>query len=103
MCPLLTNMSYVVICELHTSPYLCSGVEAVSLFLACVTKLCMSSEIISEIAQVLDMSHFCNINLTPNKHTTSPLFKTVVDEVFYVHGMKPIKYVIYVYLEGTVR
>jgi hypothetical protein len=73
-------MSYVVICELHTSAYLCSGVEAVSLSLPCVTKLCMSSEIISESAHVLDMIHFCNINITTNKHTTSPLFKTVVDE-----------------------
>jgi len=74
-------MSYVVNYELHTSAYLCNGVEAVSLSLPRVTKLCMSSEIILESAHVLDMSRLCNINVTPNTHTTSPLFKTVVDKV----------------------
>jgi len=62
------------------SAFLCSGVEAVSLSLPCVTKLCMSTEIILESAHVLQMSHFCNINVTPNTYTTSPLFKAVVDK-----------------------
>jgi hypothetical protein len=49
-------------------------------YLCHVLQNCMSSEIISESAHVLDMSQFCNINVTPNKHTTSPLFKIVVDK-----------------------
>jgi len=73
-------MSYVLIYELHTSAFLCSGVEAVSLSLPCLTKLYMSSEIISKSAHVLDVSHFCNINVALYKHTTPPLFKTVVDK-----------------------
>jgi hypothetical protein len=63
----------------------------------------MSSEIISESAHVLDMSHFGNKNVAHNTHTASPLCKLLWITVFYLRGMKTIKYVIYVYLEGTIH